>query len=102
MISLLVDESLSYPEGDEYFSPDERFPEYPFDHISGKKNPVYRAVRNLIAQAGLDKENFGTPRWNPFRAQVPERCVPLQQVRPGRFAPRRDERPRPEPPLLRA
>lgn len=71
MISLAIDPSLVYPDAVEYFSPDEPFPEYAFTHLSKTKNPVYQAVRELFAQAGMDRENFGAPTWNPLRAFIP-------------------------------
>lgn len=66
MISLIVNPSITYPEETDFYSPDERFPEYRYAHISRSRNPVYRAVRECIAQAGLDREHFGTPSWNPL------------------------------------
>ncbi len=70
MISLILDPSISYPDGEEFFSPDERFPEYPFEHISSRKNPVYKAVRDCFAQAGLDDEHYGMREWNPLGGYV--------------------------------
>lgn len=66
MISLLIDPTLEYPSGIDFFSPDESFPEYQFAHVSRQKNPVYTAVRRCLAQAGLDSEHFNTPLWNPL------------------------------------
>jgi uncharacterized protein (DUF362 family) len=66
MISLLIDTSLEYPDACDFFSPDELFPEYRFNHLASVKNPVYRAVRQCLAQSGLDQEHFGTPLWNPL------------------------------------
>ncbi|HEV8320573.1 MAG TPA: DUF362 domain-containing protein [Myxococcota bacterium] len=60
----------AYPPAEERFSPDTRYPEYPFKHVSRAPNPVYRAVRELLRDLGLDRENFDTPRWNPLRAWV--------------------------------
>lgn len=37
---------------------------------SGKSNPAYRAVRETLALLGLDKDNFGTPQWNPLRTYI--------------------------------
>jgi len=70
MISLIRNDSLSYPGPEAYFSPDTAFPEYPFTHISARKNPVYRAVRECLAQAGLDSRNFGASDWNPLGAFI--------------------------------
>ena len=55
-----------YPEGADGFSPSEDFPELPFRHRSVHPNPVYRAVRQCLADAGLDAARFGTPAWNPL------------------------------------
>ncbi|MGI9590104.1 MAG: DUF362 domain-containing protein [Myxococcota bacterium] len=66
LASILTSADLRYPSADESFSPSERFPEYPFDHVATRPNAVYAAVRTLFAQAGLDAEHFGTSRWNPL------------------------------------
>lgn len=65
MLSIIADASLDYPE-EKFFSPDEGYPEYGFSHISSSPNPVYRAVRECLAQAGLDQEGYGTSAWNPL------------------------------------
>ena len=70
MISLILDPTISYPGGDEFFSPDERFPEYRFDLVATQKNPIYRAVRDSFMQAGLDREHQGTREWNPLGEYV--------------------------------
>ncbi|MRS05536.1 hypothetical protein EG832_20320, partial [bacterium] len=70
MISLIVDPLIIYPEGDEFFSPDERFPEYSFGTIATRRNDVYRAVRNCFAQAGMDAIHLGTPAWNPLGESI--------------------------------
>lgn len=50
------------------FSPDEFFPEYPFDQstLSSEPNPVYRGIRQALRLLGLDDEHYGTPVWNPL------------------------------------
>lgn len=68
MLSLIFKTDLQYPPPDDAFSPDERFPEYRFDRVSGRPNPVYRAVREALQHAGLDRENFGKDCWNPLGA----------------------------------
>lgn len=70
MISIIQDSNINYPSDDYDFSPDEPFPEYQFQHISNEPNKVYKAVRDCLAQAGLDKNNYGTPLWNPFRDTI--------------------------------
>jgi hypothetical protein len=71
MISIFVDNTIRYPASSDFFSPDELFPEYAFGHISGQPNPVYRAVRTCLAQAGLDRERFGNGDWNPLSHYIP-------------------------------
>lgn len=70
--SVIIDSSIAYPTADDYFSPDEAYPEYSFGNISNSPNQVYRAVRDCLGQAGLDAENFGTAAWNPLRYAIPE------------------------------
>jgi len=48
------------------FHPSERFPEAPFDAVSGGANHVYPAVREALRLAGLDTSRFGSAGWNPF------------------------------------
>ena len=48
------------------FHPSKKYPEYPFQEI-GEENRVYDAVRKLFSELGLDKKNYGTKKWNPFR-----------------------------------
>ena len=66
MISIRIDPALTYPGAGDGFSPDERFPEYPYERVSGSPNLVYRAVRDVFVQAGLDAEHLGTALWNPL------------------------------------
>lgn len=47
------------------FDPPEKYPEYPLKGID-PNNKVYHWVREILFRAGLDRENFGTKRWNPF------------------------------------
>jgi uncharacterized protein (DUF362 family) len=57
----------SYPDSRHNFSPSEKYPEYKFSEISPEKNEIYDAVRNSLYLMGYDKENFGTPLWNPLK-----------------------------------
>jgi hypothetical protein len=68
--SLITSPELTYPEADAFFSPDVAFPEYSFEHLASRPNPVYAAVRELLAQVGLDRENFGTKNWNPLGSAI--------------------------------
>ena len=72
MISVIHDHQIRYPDDSEFFSPSQNYPEYPFSHIASRPNLVYHAVRNCLAQAGLDKANYGKPSWNPLRYTISE------------------------------
>jgi uncharacterized protein (DUF362 family) len=49
------------------YSPSEAYPEYPFPAaLAAESNAVYAAVRDLLHNLGYDRENFGTPQWNPL------------------------------------
>ena len=59
-----------YPEAPPYH-PSEAYPEYPFGTaLSQSPNAAFRAVRETLALLGLDRENFGTPRWNPLGSVI--------------------------------
>ena len=64
-LSVIADKNLSYPN-EENFSPSEIFPEYQYGDIATQPNLTYAAVRNCLAQAGLDRVHFGSKNWNPF------------------------------------
>ena len=70
MISIVNLPGVSYPPGDEWYSPSEPYPEYRHGHVASCPNPVYRMVRDCLSQAGLDRERFGTPDWNPLGQYV--------------------------------
>ncbi len=57
--------SLKYPSTVP-FCPSEKYPEYIFDELSAEPNYVYRHIRSLLLNLNLDKNNFGTEKWNPF------------------------------------
>lgn len=61
-----------YPSQPPYDA-DEAFPEYRGQVAAPGSNPVYRALRDLLRQLGMDRERFGTPDWNPLG----------QVIRPG-------------------
>ena len=48
------------------FHPSESYPEYPFTDISKIPNPIYASIRRLLYHLELDKNNYGTPQWNPL------------------------------------
>jgi uncharacterized protein (DUF362 family) len=66
MVSVVARSAVDYPDGVDYFSPDERYPEYRSGHMASTPNPVYRAVRDCLIHAGLDAQRLGSPGWNPL------------------------------------
>ena len=65
-VGIYHDPEVAYPMEAPY-SPGERYLEYILDNISARENSAYRLVRNALAELGLDRENFGNSRWNPFK-----------------------------------
>lgn len=53
-----------YPDAP--FSPSVRYPEYPYEDLSGEPNPVYAGVRECLMQLGLDQARAGRADWNPL------------------------------------
>ena len=47
------------------FHPGERFPELHISEID-EGNKIYGLVRQTLYGLGMDRDNFGTPNWNPF------------------------------------
>ena len=68
--AVVTQRGARYPGGDAFFSPSERFPECPFESISKTENPVYRLVRQVLADAGLDRRRLGKPSWNPLGGYI--------------------------------
>lgn len=66
IVAIYRDTTLQYPDTAP-FDPESKYPEYPFgSNTCVTKNKIYEAVRQVIYLAGLDKEAFNTPDWNPF------------------------------------
>ena len=55
-----------YPDGSDFYSPSEKYPEYPFYHIARQKNSVYDMVRACLVGMQLDLLHYNTPEWNPL------------------------------------
>ncbi len=72
VISILSSPGCGYPDRGDAFSPGERYPETPFPKVSSRPNPVYAIVRQILADAGLDRERFGTAQWNPLGTRIRE------------------------------
>lgn len=61
-----------YPEAAP-FHPAGPYPEYPFERGNEDAgNEVYGAVRQCLADLGLDKDRLGTPGWNPLGCWIHE------------------------------
>lgn len=68
--ALVVDPEASYPE-DPPFDPDQAYPEFgSAPHRTSPNNRVYESVREVLRLLELDRDNIGTPRWNPFQGFV--------------------------------
>ena len=48
------------------YSPHEAYPEYEHGDLATAPNYIYSNVRQLLYDAGLDRDRFGTPDWNPL------------------------------------
>lgn len=59
------------------FHPHDTYPEYPFEKKDiSRKNYVYEAIRDTLYKLNLDKNNFGSKEWNPFKDIIkPTDCV---------------------------
>lgn len=55
----------AYPDSPP-FNPDTAYPEYPGEVGRPDSNAAYEAVRNALIELDLDRENVGTPAWNPL------------------------------------
>lgn len=59
-----------YPQPSTKFRPSNHYPEYMLNGVSDVENHVYEAVRKSFILLGLDKENIGTPNWNPLGGTI--------------------------------
>lgn len=66
-VFILKTEVVRYP--DPPFHPSEHYPELNIDEID-KGNRIYGLVRETLFGLGLDRDNFGTPLWNPLMELV--------------------------------
>jgi len=57
---------IQYPLLPGFYSPSEKFPEYPFADTSKENNAVYRMVRELLSRMNLDQPNYGSREWSPL------------------------------------
>jgi len=72
IVSIVKTNQAEYPVFP--YNPSKRFPEFnklnEYRLSTQKENHVYGAVRNSLYQLSLDKGNFNTPKWNPFKTLV--------------------------------
>lgn len=54
------------PESAAPYAPGEVYPELAHVPVGGMPNPVFRLVREVLRDLGLDAGRFGTSGWNPF------------------------------------
>src|SRR5713101_3676758 len=65
-VAVVRTEEALYPVQAPYH-PAEAYPEYPFAScVAAEPNYAYAGVRQLLYDLGYDRENHGTPRWNPL------------------------------------
>lgn len=63
----LYHKDIDYPKNDNFFSPNEMYPEYPWvGDVADIDNQVYNAVRECFLGLELDIKNFGKSNWNPL------------------------------------
>lgn len=61
-----VIDGTGYPASPPYL-PDENYPEFSDClEVASEKNVNYSLLRQIFLDLGLDKDNFGTPEWNPL------------------------------------
>ncbi len=69
-VGIYLQKGADYPKRPPFFPP-HIYPEYPFDFKeTDPENKVYESIRNLFFVLGMDRENFNTAYWNPFRGLI--------------------------------
>ena len=64
---LFYSEELNYPSDKYAFAPGISYPEYSWDRAELQdENRVYDAIRTMLKDMGLDKNNQETAFWNPL------------------------------------
>lgn len=71
-VAVYHDAKAGYPDRPP-FSPHIKYPEYSLDDTNAEENRVYNAVRNSLFLLGMDKDNFNTALWNPFKEIIKPR-----------------------------
>lgn len=60
----------TYPNKCWFFSPSQKYPEYPFEDLAEEKNEVYDMVRSSLIGLKLDEEHYGMSSWNPLGTYI--------------------------------
>jgi len=59
--------SFQYPSINNFYAPDQNYPEYPLESSGlSNQNSVYETIRHGFYLLGYDKDNYGKPKWNPL------------------------------------
>jgi uncharacterized protein (DUF362 family) len=60
---------MSYPKIAP-FHPPKGYPEFTFERHFDPQNSVYDSIRNLFKYLKMDRQNYGSPYWNPLNSIV--------------------------------
>lgn len=52
------------------FHPGQHYPEMAGLPVTEAGNDAFEAVRTVLQQSGLDRENYGSPKWNPLGRHI--------------------------------
>lgn len=70
-ISIIRNDHACYPGKETDFRPHTAYPEYIFpSDLSDRENYAYGMIRDGLHMLGLDRENYGTEKWNPLKNYV--------------------------------
>lgn len=70
-ISIIRNDQAFYPDKETNFRPRTAYPEYIFpSDLSDRENYAYEMIRAGLHMLGLDRENYGTEKWNPLKHYV--------------------------------
>lgn len=65
-IGIIEEKPIRYPKRAP-FNPPKQYRDLPFKTETDPDNIVYPMVRDLLYRLGMDKANYGTEKWNPFK-----------------------------------
>ena len=82
-VAVFCQKGATYPDRPPFHSSRD-YPECPFKGHFCFDNAVYDSVRNVLHYLRIDKQNYGSPHWNPLRSIVSRENVVL--VKPNMIA----------------